>query len=202
MEDLEDNLTAKDCTEQNKFQRFKNFFKDDARDWYKLNIEKVTTPLTNWNELKSRFLDYHSPKDKQTYARHRLLSYKQANGQIFRNISRKRSCYVLIITHLCRRTKEYSLLLKGCYHKGRMQKENNTLVSLRDNADKVERGIRVIGKQNEVMCSDIRRRLENNEINILQLSNDLSKVLEKFDQMDRNLEELQQESYYSDSSDK
>jgi hypothetical protein len=83
-----------------------------------------------------------------------------------------------------------------------MQKENNTLVSLRDNADKVERGIRVIGKQNEVMCSDIRRRLENNEINILQLSNDLSKVLEKFDQMDRNLEELQQESYYSDSSDK
>ncbi len=56
---------------------------------------------------------------------------------------------------------------------------------MRENAEKVERGIRVPGSQDPFLGVEIRERLENNEKSVQSLSNDLRQILLKMDQQMR-----------------
>jgi hypothetical protein len=192
LEEFEDIKTTKGWTDQNKFQRFKNSLRDDTKDLYKLHVEKSVKPPADWNELKT-IINYNLPKGKETYAREHLLGYVQKPGQDVQKYITKKELLCLDFNSLMTENEKMQHIIKGLLPQIKVtiiHKDNNTLNRLRENEEKVERGIRVQGSQEPFLGIEIKERLENNEKSVQSLLDDLRKILLKMDQINETIQEM------------
>ena len=85
LEEFEDEADAKNLSAQERFDKFKTFLTNDAREWYKVKVENAAQPPTNYNELRTIFLEYHDPDNKEQYLEDRMDKYVQLPGQKVKN---------------------------------------------------------------------------------------------------------------------
>ncbi len=144
------------------------------------------------------------PEDKDAYAQERLLGYVQKPGQDVQKYITKKELLCLDFNSLMTENEKMQYIIEGLLPQIKatiIRKDNTTLNKLRENAEKVERGIRVPGSQDPFLGIEIRERLENNEKSVQSLSDDLRKILLKMDQTNETIQEIKRTNNRSSRQD-
>ena len=193
LEELEDELSAKGWTDQQKKERFKNFLTAEARDWYKINVENGPA-VADWPSLKQRFLDYHSPKDKRSYTRKRMVEFVQRPGQdVLKYITGKE---LRCIEHDSQMDPGDKLhyIIEGLLPEikaGVLQQAISTVPALKDAAEKIERGLKYMGR--DIGSELIRdQKLDKIEAKCEALVDNITSLVETIAIKDKQLEKLKQ----------
>ena len=193
LEELEDELSAKGWTEQQKKERFKNFLTAEARDWYKINIENGP-PVHDWAALRQKFLDYHSPKDKRSYTRKRMMEFVQRPGQdVLKYITGKELRCIEHDANMDAGDKLHYIIegLLPEIKAGVLQQAINTVADLKDSAEKIERGLKYMGRD---IGSEQKRdqKLDQIEAKCEALVENITSLVETVSIKDKQLEKLRQ----------
>jgi hypothetical protein len=147
LEDFEDCAKSKGWTDENKFDRFGCYLRCSAKEWFKLNVTKNSSPPSDWNSLKKAFIEHHLPKDRNRYYREQLSKRKQVSKEPVSHyiVSKHLLCLEVnpsmsereIILHI------FEDMLPNIKRELYI-KEFTDLQELKDNAVKVENGLKIM----------------------------------------------------------
>lgn len=180
MNNFEEITKIKGWTDQNRVDRFAGSLDKDAKNWYKLYVVPTVPAIADWNTLKTMFINYHLPKDKDTYALEQMNNRKQKAGEDV----------VKYVTHkhlLCREVNNAMAfdeikrhVLEGISPEIKatlVHKDNPNMDRLIENAKNIEQGLRLL--PNLSNQNDYKERLIANENNIKALCDGMTKLLSK-----------------------
>jgi hypothetical protein len=166
LDEYVDLTTVKNWTDTNRFRNFGHFLTKDAKNWHRLYVTKSATPPTDWNELRDAFLDYHVPKDKDTYLREQMMSRRQRfDEDVVKYITHKH--LLCVEMNPAMPFKEMlSYIVDGMSPQIKatiMHKENPNILKLQENARNIEEGLKKAGKLETNSNDDFKARIVSNE---------------------------------------
>ena len=144
IEDYEQMTKIKGWTDTNRVERFAGCLDADAKNWYKLYIQKANPAITDWTTLKDLFTVYHMPKDHNIILREEMLNMKQG---ITENVAKYITHKLLLIEELKPNTpftdqKHYIIGLIPGIKSVIVHKDNPNIDRLINNCKNIEEGLR------------------------------------------------------------
>ena len=97
IEDYEQMTKINGWTDANRVERFAGYLEADAKNWYKLYIQKATPSIADWTTLRDLFTQYHMPKDRNITLREEMLNRKQGTTE---NVAKYITHKLLLIEEL------------------------------------------------------------------------------------------------------
>ena len=150
IDNYEDTTTLKGWDDSQRFKNFNQFLEGDAKNWYKLYVKKATNPPADWAALRTAFIDYHVPQDREKELRDKMVNKQQGTDDVAKYITEKRLlCIALNPAMSFDEMKKH--IIDGMHPEIKVtiiHKVNNNMAALEENAKNIEKGLKASDKWN------------------------------------------------------